>query len=283
MVEKFRRGCAVALIFLIILILSQYAFAGNIYPSPTDVFFVNDFAGVISDDTERQIAEMGKELEVKTGAQVVLVTLDTLDGEDIDNYANELFNKWGIGQKGEDSGILILNSVGDRLIRIEVGYGLEGAVPDIKTAEIRQKYMNPYLKDGDYNAGLYGGYAAVVGEVAKEYGADIGEDFKEPQRIPSNSIPVEKSTKRRVDFGPFFLIAFLIFDGVVLRFKITSTILKMVFWGSFFGGGRGGRGGGWGGGGGHGGGGFGGGSWGGGGGSSGGGGRSGGGGSSGGY
>lgn len=279
MTGKIRRSFAATLIFLIILMLSQYAFAEDIYPSPTEVFFVNDFAGVISDDTERQIAEMGKELEAKTGAQVVLVTLDTLDGEDIENYANELFNKWGIGQKGEDNGILILNSVGDRLIRIEVGYGLEGAVPDIKTAEIRQEYMNPYLKDGDYNAGLYGGYAAVVGEVAKEYGAVIGEDFKEQQRIPSSSVPEEKSTKRGLNLGPFFLIGFLIFDGIVLKFKITSTILKILFWGSFFGGGRGGYGG-------RGGGGFGGGGFGGGGrsgGGFGGGGRSGGGGSSGRY
>jgi uncharacterized protein len=279
MTGKIRRSFAATLIFLIILMLSQYAFAEDIYPSPTEVFFVNDFAGVISDDTERQIAEMGKELEAKTGAQVVLVTLDTLDGEDIENYANELFNKWGIGQKGEDNGILILNSVGDRLIRIEVGYGLEGAVPDIKTAEIRQEYMNPYLKDGDYNAGLYGGYAAVVGEVAKEYGAVIGEDFKEQQRIPSSSVPEEKSAKRGLNLGPFFLIGFLIFDGIVLKFKITSTILKILFWGSFFGGGRGGYGG-------RGGGGFGGGGFGGGGrsgGGFGGGGRSGGGGSSGRY
>jgi len=272
---KFSKATAFTVLLVVLFIFSLPVFAAVEYPKPTDAFFVNDFANVLGESTERDIAALGKELESKSGAQVVLVTISTLDGEDIDSYANELFNRWGIGQKDKDNGILILNAVGERLLRIEVGYGLEGAVPDIKTAEIRERHMNPYLKEGDYDEGLYNGYAAVVGEVAKEYGTDMGEGFKEPQKAPSTPAPAPRSTKTRLNLTPFLIIGFLVFDGVLFRFRITAMLLRILFWSSFFRGGRGGRGG-WGGGsGGWGGGGF--------GGSSGGGGRSGGGGSSGGY
>ena len=69
--------------------------------------------------------------------------------------------------------MLILNVVRDRMIRIEVGYGLEGALTDIETAKIRREYMNPYLQQGDYNGGLLKGYIAVVNEVAGEYGVSM--------------------------------------------------------------------------------------------------------------
>lgn len=96
---------------ILILLLSQTVFAAVNYPSPTGTFFVNDFANVISADMENNIAALGKNLEDKTSAQVVLVTVKSLDGEDIDSYANELFSRWEIGQKGKDNGILILNAV----------------------------------------------------------------------------------------------------------------------------------------------------------------------------
>ena len=255
-----------------VVVLSMPAFAKNDYPLPTETFFVNDFAGVLDQDTRDKIANLGKLLEEKTGAQVVVVTISTLDGQDIESYSNELFNKWGIGQKGKDNGILILDAVSERMLRIEVGYGLEGAVPDIKTAEIREKYMNPYLKNNDYNSGLYNGYAAVVREVAREYGVDIDTDVK---AAPKNNVMPFSTGRRRTNFTPLLVILFLAFDGIFFRFRITLMLIRLLFWSSFF---RGGGRGGWGG---PGRGGFGGGSW--GGGSSGGGGRSGGGGSSGGY
>jgi len=257
------------------------------YPSPTQEFFINDFADVLNYETEEKIYRLGKQLEDKTGAQVVLVTIDSLDGQDINEYANKLFEKWGIGQKDVDNGILILFANAERLLRIEVGYGLEGAVPDIKTAEIRENYIRPYTQYDDFDSGLYSGYAAIVKEVAKEYNVEINADTSPS---PGGGLSQEQHNAR--EFGSEddgrghtllgFIILFLIFDGVFFKFRITSTIMKILFWNSFFGGGRyGGRGnrrnrggrGGWGGGG-FGGGGF-------GGGSSGGGGRSGGGGSTG--
>ena len=256
------------------------------YPSPTQQFFINDFADVLNYETEEKIYRLGKQLEDKTGAQVVLVTIDSLNNQDINQYANKLFEKWGIGQKDVDNGILILYANAERLLRIEVGYGLEGAVPDIKTAEIRENYIKPYTQYDDFDSGLYNGYAAVVNEVAKEYDVEINADTSlPPEDLRQEQRNAERGSSEDSDSSPlvFILIAFLIFDGVFLKFKITSTILKIIFWSNFYGGGRrGGRGGRGGfGGGGFGGGGFGGGGF--GGGSSGGGGRSGGGGSSGGI
>lgn len=247
-----------------------------VYPSPTRYFFVNDFADVLSHETEEKIYRLGKQLEDKTGAQVVLVTIDTLDGQDIDEYANILFEKWGIGQKDKDNGVLILYANAERLLRIEVGYGLEGAVPDIKTAEIRENYIRPYTQYDDFNSGLYNGYAAIVNEVAKEYDIEINADTS-PSPGNLNQYNGYESNGNGSSLVVFILImVFLTFDGIFLKFRITSAILRGLLWSSHYGGGRRGGRGGWGGGGfgGFGGSGF-------GGGSSGGGGRSGGGGSSG--
>ena len=144
--------------------------------------FVNDFAEVLSSDTRENIVLIGKSLEDLTTAQVVVVTVDTLGAYDIDSYANELFRQWGIGQKEKNNGVLILNAVQERLLRIEVGYGLEGALTDIETAKIRKEYMNPHLQKGDYDSGLLSGYIAVVNEVAEEYGVSM-DDIR--QRLPS--------------------------------------------------------------------------------------------------
>lgn len=286
-------------VLILFSVISPVIYAEGKYPSPTAVFFVNDFANVLSQDVENKIASIGKELENKTGAQVVLVTINTLGDQDIDSYCAELFEQWGIGQKDVDNGVLILNAVDDRNLRIEVGYGLEHVLTDIGTSNIRKDYMNPYLAEGNYDLGLYNGYVAVVEKISEEYNVEInGKGNNSGNEWPSNHpYDLNREANRRsnrFNFGPIFLVLFLVFDGIVFKFKITSTILKIIFWSSFYGGGRGGRGGHWGGGrggfgggrGGFGGGGFGGGGFGGGGfggGSSGGGGRSGGGGSSGKY
>jgi uncharacterized protein len=271
------------LVFSSILIPAPASAEGS-YPSATAEFFVNDFANVLSDDAERAIYVIGKELEDKTTAQVVLATIDSLNGQDIESYSNELFTQWGIGQKDKNNGILILNAVEERLLRIEVGYGLEGAVPDTLTAQIRTELMNPYLAEGNYDTGLLNGYAATVEAVAAEYNVLLEYNSEYGSKLPADNGAGNEygtdtaETVRRNNSGYFiFLILFLLIDGIFFKFRITSKIIQILFWSGFFrGGGRGGFGGGGFGGGGFGGGGFGGGSF-------GGGGRSGGGGSSGGY
>lgn len=286
-----------------VILISLFSFSGAVfaevsYPDPTSAFFVNDFASVLSQETESQINSIGKQLETDTTAQVVLVTINSLNGEEIQPYSVELFNRWKLGQKDKDNGILIINSVSDRKVWITVGYGLEGAMGAVRANNIVDQTIIPYLKTGDYDKGLLNGYAEVVNRVAEYYGVDATKYFKDNSGINQNSWSSEDgwsessqsstSSSRGFGFTPILILALIVLDGLFFRFRITSTILKIVFWSNFFGGGRGGRGG-WGGrgGGGFGGGGFGGGGFGGGGfgggGSSGGGGSTGGGGSGGSY
>lgn len=265
MVRKYLRTSILIIIIITMIIFSSVVFAEGNFPSPTPEFFINDFANVLDQSTRDKIQSLGKQLEDKTTAQVVVVTINTLDGQDVESYANELFAKWGIGQEGKDNGILVLNAVKERILRIEVGYGLEGALSDTKTAEIRNNDMNPYLKNNDYNNGILKGYVAIVDEVAQEY--DVTINAGSQSRSTGNSSPLPSRARNNTIYTILFVL-FFVFDGIFFRFRISHMLLKLFIFSRFFGGGRGGRGG-WGGGGG--------------GGSSGGGGRSGGGGSSGGY
>jgi len=220
-------------------------------PSPTSEFFVNDFAGVLSNSAEETINHMGKALEDMTGAQVVVVTVQSLDGQDIDSYANELFRKWGIGEKDRNNGVLILNSVSDRMLRIEVGYGLEGALTDIETAEIRTEYMNPYLKEGNYDSGILNGYTAVVNAVCEEYGIDMDDLLQKmsPDSLPDYDYYRQQWEDRNreehetgIPFAVLAFFAFLAIDGLCFRFRITRILLNIAFFNSVFGDGRRGRG-----------------------------------------
>ena len=136
------------------------------FPNPSG--FINDYANVLSPAVKRTMENLSKELKQKTGAEVVVVTVKSLDGLEYTDYAVRLFEKWGIGEKGKDNGILILNAVDARKIRIEVGYGLEGILPDGLVGEIRDKYLIPSLKKNDYDSGLSLGLAAIASVVAKD-------------------------------------------------------------------------------------------------------------------
>jgi len=155
-------------IFLLLL-LALPARAAEDFPQPRG--YVNDFAGVLDDATSRRIEALCLELEQKTGAQMALVTLKSLEGGDERDIANRLFEAWGIGQKGEDNGILFLDAIEERRIWIEVGYGLEGILPDGKIGEIRDRYVVPYHTKGDKASGYWGGMAALALVIAAD--ADV--------------------------------------------------------------------------------------------------------------
>ncbi len=225
-----------------VMIFSITANAGPSYPSPTREFFVNDFAGVLSQDVRQKIVNIGKELQDKTTAQVVLATIDSLDGQNIEDYSIDLATKWGIGQKNKDNGVLILFAKKERLLRIEVGYGLEGILPDSKTAQIREQYIKPYTKNNDFDKGFLNGYTAIVKEVAGEYGAAINSAGEVRQNSTANSEKFKLS--KNFKFFPILIIILLICDGIFFRFSITSMLIQIIFWSGFFRGGRGGWGGG---------------------------------------
>ena len=175
----------VCLLILIMILLPLKTLA---VVSQTNEFYVNDYAKILSSETKEYIINTNIELQKKIGAQIVVVTVSSLGGQSIEEYATELFRKFGIGDKNKNNGVLLLCSTGDRLFRIEVGYGLEGRLTDGKTGRIQDKYIIPYLKNDNYNEGIKNGFSAVLQEVCKEYNISISEAQKPEEGHDFDSI-----------------------------------------------------------------------------------------------
>lgn len=199
--------------------------------------WVSDFAGVINEETKQQIESIITELEQKTSAEIAIVSLDTIENYTIEEFATRLFEKWGIGKKGKDNGVLLVAVIKDKKVRIEVGYGLEGILPDGLCGEILDKYVVAYFKNGDYSKGFLYGTAAIAKVIAKDAGVELTDEAYQ-------NIKLEKEP----NFFEF-LIRTLFF---IIIFNIISRYPFLGFWilssGRFRGGGfgRGGFGGGFG-------------------------------------
>ncbi|MBN1467855.1 MAG: TPM domain-containing protein [Fusobacteriaceae bacterium] len=211
---------------LMICLLLSLTIYGKDYPNYKG--FINDYANILDSQTENQLETWSKELQQKTTAEIGILTVDSLDGEDIESYANNVFRKWGIGNKEKNNGILFVVSKGDRKVRIEVGYGLEGVINDGKAGDILDNYVVPYYRDNNFGEGTVEGYKAIYSEIAKEYNI---ESEVSPKQL------AQKQTEEKSGGGSnifFFLIV-----GIII------IIMNIIFPNS-----RGGRGGGssWGGG-----------------------------------
>ncbi|HBQ85146.1 MAG TPA: hypothetical protein DD811_01490, partial [Syntrophomonas sp.] len=142
-------------------------------PSPSPELYVLDQANVINSDTEALIINTSQELHRLTKAQVAVVTLNTLDDRPIEEVALGILREWKLGDKELNNGLLVLLVPSEHQARIEVGYGLEGVLPDAKTGRIQDEYMLPDFEAGNYDQGLRDGYMQLVDEVANEYGVQL--------------------------------------------------------------------------------------------------------------
>jgi uncharacterized protein len=170
------------------LILSSTVWAAGIPPAPTSSIYVQDYAGVINADTKVAINGIGSQLAAKTKAQIVVVTINTLDGVPLEDFALGILREWGVGDKTLSNGVVMLIVTDDKKSRIEVGYGLEGALPDAKTGRIQDEYMLPYFKQGDYNQGIRNGYLALADAAAKEYQVELGTGGKPARSQQENDL-----------------------------------------------------------------------------------------------
>lgn len=125
------------------------------------VGYLNDFAGLLTQSQKEEIEKMLFEIEKETTNEICIVTIDSLDGRTIEEYANEIFNSWKIGKKGKDNGVLILVALKEREIRIEVGYGLEGYLPDALCGRIIREIIAPNFRKNDYYKGLKESISAI--------------------------------------------------------------------------------------------------------------------------
>jgi len=209
--------------------------------------YVNDFAGVLSPATIAQLNDICQQLDTKAQAQVAVVTIKSLDGADIFDYSVQLYQKWGIGQKGKDRGVLILLAVADRKYYINTGYGLEGILPDGKVGGFGREAV-PLLRQNDYNGALLLLTSRIADVIAQDAGVKI--DMVRPPT------PVGVRDEPATPLSAGAIIAII----VILAIVLLTPLRRLLFWFLLFGGGggRGYRGG-------YGGGGFGGGGWGGGG------------------
>jgi uncharacterized protein len=128
---------------------------------------VNDFAGVLTADQRAALEERCRALREKTGAQLAVVTLKTLEGGQIDDFAVKLFKQWGIGQKDQKNGVLLLVVIDDRKARIEVGYGIEPILPDALAGRILNEQLFPAFKEKLYFDGLLMAVGRIVQIIEK--------------------------------------------------------------------------------------------------------------------
>ena len=131
--------------------------------------YVNDFAHVLDSASASAIEQLARQIDQKTGAQIAVVTIRSVDGADIESYASDLYKQWGIGPKSSNRGVLILLAVQDRRYRTEVGYGLEPILPDGKVGGFGREAV-PFLRQGEYGAAL----RLMTQRVAQTIAADAG-------------------------------------------------------------------------------------------------------------
>ena len=155
-------------IAFILLVLAFSAFAKVRMPVPQH--YVEDKANIISDDAESKLNGLLQELEQKTGAQYIVLTVNTLGGVNIETFSIELAEQWKLGDKDKDNGMLFVMALNDRKYRFEVGYGLEAVITDTFSGQVGRDYLVPYAKRGDYSTGIYLANSLIAQKIAQSAG-----------------------------------------------------------------------------------------------------------------
>lgn len=173
------------------------------YPSP--VGYVNDFASLYSESFRQNLNSQLQELDTKTSTQFVVVTVKNLESISIEEYANQLFSKWAIGQKNENNGLLLLISKEDRKLRFEIGYGLEGQITDGTAGQIIRNDISPRFKEGDYEAGTSSGVTRIFQLL------NYSSSTVTPPPVPKTKLP------QIFDALPILLVIFVYLSAFLAR------------------------------------------------------------------
>lgn len=198
--------------------------------------YINDFAHVLEPKTVAQMESICLQTDEKAHAQIAVVTINSLDGADVESYAVNLFKSWGIGGKASNRGVLILYAIRDHRARVEVGYGLEPILPDGRVGGFQREAI-PLMRGGDYSAALLLVTTRVVGVIAQDARIEI----------PNVPPPAASRTSERPGEQQIPLGGILVF-GVIILIILISPLRGVLFW-LLLSQMSGGRGGGWGGGG----------------------------------
>lgn len=163
--RRTRTRARIVLFALLIAVQSSLASALDVPPLRGRV---NDYAGVMSQEQARSLESRLAQFEQETGHQVAVLTIPTLDGEDIEGFSIRVAENWKIGKKGFDNGVIFVAAIKDRRLRFEVGYGLEGILPDAIVKRITSEYIVPRFRSQDYTGGIIAGIDAVLKVIKKE-------------------------------------------------------------------------------------------------------------------
>ncbi len=216
-------------------------FAISIPEKPTG--HVNDYANILDSATKANLETILLRFEEETSNQLVIATFNSLEGQTLEDFSIKLAQKWKIGTKKNDNGVILLVFKNDRQVRIEVGYGLEGALPDITCSQIIRYEIVPAFKEGNYNQGIINGITAIINATKGEYKSSKVQN--QDGELEANKLVLSLALMFYLIFP---LIAYLIclflciqFFGVPLGvivglvIVIILVILRQIFFSSVFG------------------------------------------------
>jgi len=169
---------------------------------------VNDYANVIDDDDEKKIEALLKKQEAETSNQIVILTVDSMNGDSIEEYSIKVVEQWKLGNAAKDNGVLILHSTGDREMRIEVGHGLEGILTDVLCAHIIDDQMTPLFKNDKFGEGHLLAATSVIQIIGGEYNA---EDAKAKVAAANAMTPAQKLMMWIIIVIVLIVIIFILF------------------------------------------------------------------------
>jgi uncharacterized protein len=195
---------------------------------------VVDLANIIDANVEAGLNRYLLELEQKTTAQMVVLTITSLEGGSIEDFSLSVaHDKWKLGQKGKDNGALFLVSLQDRKYRFEIGYGLEGVLPDSLAGSIGREYLVPYFKKGDYSSGIAAATLAAINEIA----SDAGVEIKGMPKLRAGSRYGSRANRKPLSL-PQKIFSVLFFIGLIYLFIKHPRLLLFFLMMSMMGGGR---------------------------------------------
>jgi len=238
------RILSILLVFNTLFLIGGNSFAeGPEIPAPIGDIYIQDFAGVLTEQEEMEIRRMGRSLEDQTTAQIAVLTVESIGDTTIEEFANEAFRQYGVGSAKDDNGVLMVigmnpsSGINQRPLRIEVGYGLEGALPDGKVGRILDSLTIPLLRNNQPNYAIIETYKVLANEVLVEYGVENGGQLQAGQP------PIQPSTEDEGLGIPLWLLIPLIVVVVFLDFKFLGGFLTHILLSILSRGGRGGGGG----------------------------------------
>lgn len=214
---------------LLVLLISIVAFPGMARDAEIPYLSgrVNDYAGILSEYAVENLSDKLREHENRTTNQVVVLTLPSLQGESIEDFANRVFIEWGLGQADKDNGILMVVVPDEKRMRIEVGYGLEGSLSDLQAGRIIREVMAPRFREGDFDGGVTEGALAVISILE---GQDIADGVYMDESSDSSSFSDFSGIENPdMPLGPRILIGAFIF-GIIGLFTVLGVLTPGIGW-----------------------------------------------------